>query len=149
MNKKVTPIRGRPPIDFGDDKVYDLAVIGCTYSEIAAILHCSISTLERRFRETINEGRANMNQSLRMKQLQLANDGNTALLIHLGKSNLGQHEKKEITVDGSVDNKIQIEFLSPNLIVQNIIDVERSDHDDVERLAYDDDERLAYGDDDE
>ena len=72
-----------------------LASVGCTMEEMARISHCSVDTLERRCADIIKSGQANLNMSLRRKQVELANAGNVTMLIWLGKQRLGQSDSKD------------------------------------------------------
>jgi hypothetical protein len=83
--------RQKLPID--ESQVEELAAILCTMEEIAAVVGCSVDTLERRFADTIKKGRERGKSSLRRIQWRLAQDGNAALAIWLGKQWLGQADK--------------------------------------------------------
>jgi hypothetical protein len=72
-----------------------LAALHCTDEEIAAWFGISTRTVERHrknptFAETIARGRAKGKISLRRTQMRLAEQGNPALAIWLGKQLLGQ-----------------------------------------------------------
>jgi hypothetical protein len=82
-------------IDLGE--LEKLAALHCTDEELAAWFHVSVRTIERRrkdkrFAETIERGRAKGKISLRRTQMRLAEQGNPALAIWLGKQLLGQTE---------------------------------------------------------
>ena len=93
---------GRPKKEIDAETVTNLAKIGCTYSEIAAVVGCSKSTLSDRFRTEIDKGHEELKKSIRRMQLQAANKGNVAMLIWLGKQYLGQRDKSEVSV-GAAD----------------------------------------------
>ncbi|MGA2265321.1 MAG: hypothetical protein ABSH10_02695 [Phycisphaerae bacterium] len=76
-----------------------LASVGNPVTAIATILGCSPDTLQRRFAAVIKKGRENANNSLRIKQFQLAMGGNVTMLIWLGKQLLGQSDKVEAKTD--------------------------------------------------
>lgn len=78
-----------------EDVMRDLAGIGCTMIEIALISGLSVDTLERRFAEVIEKGRADRRASLRRKQTELALAGDRTMLIWLGKQDLGQTDKSD------------------------------------------------------
>jgi hypothetical protein len=82
------------PID--ENLVKKLALIHCTMIEIAQICECSVDTLERRFADVINFGRANGKMSIRRKQYEVAMAGNPVMLKWLGQNLLGQKDVKEI-----------------------------------------------------
>lgn len=92
------------------DEFDKLCGIQCTLPEIAAWFNVSEDTIERicirekrvKFAEYFNQKRSRGKIPLRRRQYQAAMDGNTALLIWLGKQYLGQSEKieKQDIVDG-------------------------------------------------
>jgi hypothetical protein len=65
--------------------------------EIAAVMKCSVDTLENRYSEVIKIGREEGKQSLRRAQWKKALEGNPAMLIWLGKFYLGQKEEINFT----------------------------------------------------
>lgn len=104
--------RGRPRAKLDEDALEDLAKIGCTDEEIGLILHCSADTLTRNFADRLKKGRAEMRMSLRRTQIKLAQEGNAALAIWLGKQYLGQKEPKlEIDVkqlDADIERELAL-----------------------------------------
>lgn len=84
---------GRPKLEIDPEQVRKLAAIGCTNLEIADIVKCSHDTLTARFKAELDEGRSQGKASIRRKQYELAMSGNPAMLIWLGKQQLGQSEK--------------------------------------------------------
>lgn len=89
----------RPEIEIDGKLVEKLAGIGAKNTEIADFVGCSVDTLDRRFAEEIRKGRANLKMSLRRWQLKYAEQGNSALLIWLGKQMLGQKDTIEVSSD--------------------------------------------------
>ena len=85
----------RPLIELDEEKIRDLASIQCTMKEIAAVMRCSVDTLERRFADIIKTGQDEGKSSLRRAQYKVAMGGNAAMLIWLGKQLLGQKEHPE------------------------------------------------------
>ena len=89
---------GRPKFIVDYSLVKKLAMIQCTQQEIANFLGCSINKLEkdkefiRVYKKHIDEGR----MSLRRKQWRAADEGNTTMLVWLGKQYLGQKDKSEM-----------------------------------------------------
>jgi hypothetical protein len=110
-------IRGRKVrIDLGE--LEKLSALQCTDEEVAAWFRVSTRTIERRrkerkFSETIARGRAKGKISLRRMQLRLAEEGNPALAIWLGKQYLGQSDQVQYTHDLSVTTCIGIPRLDP------------------------------------
>ena len=86
---------GRPKIEIDGDLVAKLARIHCTSSEIAAVVGCSVDTLDRRFAEEIAKGREEGKSTLRQGLWDLARKGNLGALIWLSKNHLGMSEKIE------------------------------------------------------
>ena len=86
----------RPKLALNETDVYDLAAIGCTYEEIASLVGCDKSTLEKRFSGTIKTGHDNMKMSVRRKSFQIAMDDThkqqASMLIFLRKVVLGDKE---------------------------------------------------------
>lgn len=98
-----SPGPGRPKIVLDFDLIKKLCKIQCTLEEIAGTLEVSEDTVERRceevygmkFADFFKRHSAGGKTSLRRKQYEVAMSGNTALLIFLGKQNLGQSDKVE------------------------------------------------------
>lgn len=88
---------GRPLKEVDEDVVRKLAGIGCTYQEIADFVEVDRSTIIRRFAPVIKKGKSKIIQGLRMKQIQIAMDGNVTMLIWLGKNML--HQKDQPSTD--------------------------------------------------
>jgi hypothetical protein len=105
---KETPKRGRGrprkviPVASIELQVERFASVGCTQQEIATLLGIGKATLERHYGPTYEKGLANLKQSLRRKQVDLAKAGNVTMLIWLGKNLLEQRDRSELTGrDGS------------------------------------------------
>jgi hypothetical protein len=78
------------------DKVYQLAMLGCTDDEICSVIRLTRSQLRHKFEDAIWEGRGNLRSSLRKAQIETAiRDRNPTMLIWLGKNYLGQKEPKQ------------------------------------------------------
>ena len=116
--------RGRPKKKIDATKVEELAAISCSLEEIATILRCSVSTLQRNYDQVIKRGRAEMHVSLRRRQFETAmgcaavynGDGhvvererppNCTMLIFLGKVHLGQVEAQHLQVAHSGDMTVR------------------------------------------
>jgi len=92
----------RPRKKVDKDVLEKLAAIGCTVEEMAAVMGCSKDTLERRYKDIIEKGKAQGRTSLRRHQWKLAEKGNATMQIWLGKQLLQQ--KNNGDEDGD-DNK--------------------------------------------
>lgn len=100
---------GRPRVELDEQRIYDLASVGCTDKEIAQILLCAESTLHLRYSDPLKRGRGNLRERLRKAQLDAAfgvstkdNQPSAALLIWLGKQLLGQREIPPFEPDRAV-----------------------------------------------
>jgi len=96
---------GRKPIEIDSEQLEKLCVLHCTDEEIAAYFHCTTRTIENRrrqpdFREAMERGRAKGRISLRRIQMKLAEGGNAAMAIWLGKQLLGQRDVTPIELSG-------------------------------------------------
>jgi DNA-binding CsgD family transcriptional regulator len=80
----------RHKIDIPEELVIAHARNGSPNSEIAAILGCSEATIRQRFSKALKKGRAERKALVRKLQLESAKKLNPALLIWLGKNELGQ-----------------------------------------------------------
>lgn len=105
---------GRPRLVIDKDLLEQLAKIQCTMEEIAAVLGCSVDTLERNFADVIKKGKDEGKASLRRLQWQGAQQGKPAMLIWLGKQVLAQKETvvQEHTGDLTI-TKIQRTIVDP------------------------------------
>ncbi len=104
---------GRPEKEF-DWKVLDsILQFGANLIDCSELLDVSEDTVQRKIKSeygcTFTEYRAKkmgrMRVKLLQKQYEMAQNGNVALLIWLGKQHLGQSDKQENSIDLS---KIQI-----------------------------------------
>ncbi len=80
------------------DLIVKLATIHCTYQEIADVVGTSTTTLQKSYKELIEQSRAEGKMSLRRKMMSVANDkGDVRMLIFLGKNYLGMKDQPEDT----------------------------------------------------
>jgi len=91
---------GRPKIVIDMEIVKQLAVIQCTYDEMAAVLGITLETFKQRMKEpefssVVEKSRESGKASLRRTQYRLAMDGNPTMNIWLGKQWLGQADRVE------------------------------------------------------
>lgn len=104
-------LNGAPVIEFTEkdwQQVEQMCAIHCRKEEICAIIGVSEDTLERRIKEKygiryaeyFEQKSSGGKMSLRRRQYTQAMDGNTTMLIWLGKQWLGQSD--EIKHSGSV-----------------------------------------------
>jgi hypothetical protein len=89
---------GRPKARIDETLVEQLAKIACTHEEIAAVCGCCVETIARRFADRIKEWRGEGHASLRRMQYKKALEGNTTMLVWLGKNELGQSDKQQTDI---------------------------------------------------
>lgn len=85
----------RPKLVIDEAKIEALALAGASTNEIALILDVDDQTLHNRFSKFIEKKRAERRVQLREWQAKAAQEGNPAMLIWLGKNQLGQVDKHE------------------------------------------------------
>ena len=95
--------RGRPKLDIDSDKVEMLASFGCSTVEIAKLHNCDEHTIRKRFKDELERGRESMKIKLRQLQWKQGENGNTSLLIFLGKQYLGQSDRNELELVGNLE----------------------------------------------
>ena len=104
--KKAAPKKktGRPLIAINWKQVDQMCAIHCTGEEQAAILEISYDTLNRAckrdkkmiFADYFRQKSAGGKMSLRRRQYSEAMEGNTTMLVWLGKNWLDQTDKQEV-----------------------------------------------------
>ena len=107
------PRAGRRPINIDLTELEKLCALQCTIEEIAAWFNISVRTLEGRrkqrpFAEIIDRGRARGRISVRRSQMKLAEQGNAAICIWLGKQLLGQRDVTPIELSGPTGQPLRI-----------------------------------------
>ena len=114
MRKPVTkplkppPKTGRKLLPIDEKIVEAMAIAGGTDQEIADFVECERSTITKRFSQILTKARAGRTLQLRKKQFQVAMDGNPAMLIWLGKVQLGQRETTVTEHTGKDGGPIEI-----------------------------------------
>lgn len=89
---------GKRKLELDERQIEALAALHCQIIEIAAVMGCSVDTLERRYMPVIQRGREHGKMTLRRKQVEVALSGNVTMLIWLGKQMLGQTDRTESMV---------------------------------------------------
>ncbi len=141
----------RIPIDY--DLVGKLALLSPSNDELAWALDISRATLYRRLqdderlREILETGRHGRRLSIKRMQWKAAQEGNTAILIWLGKQELGQREPErrpaaEVTSDFSVEEVQAGALESVSKYLEKAIAEEQSLV-DVAKLIKENQQRLA------
>lgn len=85
-----------PKVKIDENEVARLALLNCHTRTIAEHIGVAENTLRRRCGALIHKKRAEHRVNLREAQGKAIKEGNTALLIFLGKNDLGQADKQEI-----------------------------------------------------
>lgn len=106
---------GRPKAEIDKIEFEKLCAIQCTKEEIAGWFRVSDDTIERfcqreygtNFAVVYSQKKSVGKVSVRRKQFQVAEKGNTSMLIWLGKQYLGQSEKQEVAVSHNDDETIK------------------------------------------
>ena len=89
------------------EQLLKLAVIGCSAEEIGVYFGLSRQTVCARFGRALEKGRALRKRLLRQRQTEVALQGNPAMLIWLGKQELGQ---RNIPLENSDARPLTIAF---------------------------------------
>jgi hypothetical protein len=95
-NKKGKPFEITPDLKH---QVESLAAMGASNESIADFLGMDNDTLVKHFSDVLKNGKSRVCNRLRMMQLKKAYQGNTGMLIWMGKQLLGQSEKKTLMVE--------------------------------------------------
>jgi len=95
----------RPRKQIDPDQVRRLAMINCTMVEIAAVVGCSVDTIERRFADVVKEGHEQGKSSLKRMMWESCQKGNVSMMIFLSKQMLGYSDKVEQKVDTIVNGE--------------------------------------------
>ena len=107
---------GRPEIKISVEDFEKLCSMQCTLVEIAGFFNCCEDTIENwvkknydgeTFSEVYKKKSAKGKISIRRKQFQVADAGNTSMLIWLGKQYLGQTEKQEVSLTNTEDESVR------------------------------------------
>lgn len=100
---KQAVVVGRDKKIIDPDVVYTYAKCGTPYSKIARFLGITESSLKYNFRDELDRGTADLDQSLRMAQIEIALDKNHkncgTMLIWLGKNILGQSDVQHVDIN--------------------------------------------------
>lgn len=76
------------------DMIERLALIMCSYEEIAMVMDTSVDNLKKRYKDVIEKGRAEGKKGLRRAQYEKAvKDKDVRMLIFLGKNYLSQQDQ--------------------------------------------------------
>ena len=93
----------RPRKQIDPKKVARLAMIGCPPMEIAAVLDCSVDTLERRFADLVQKSADQGKKRVRSRLFHLAVNGNLGSCIFLCKAWMGMRETDPVSINVSAN----------------------------------------------
>ena len=85
------------------DKVEMLSSFGCTIMEIAKFFIVDESVIRKDYTDEVRRGKEQMKLRLRQLQWKYAEQGNTSLLIFLGKNYLNQTDKQQLDMTGNLE----------------------------------------------
>ena len=94
--------KGRPRFKFDYRVVRELSAIQCTINEMASVIGCHRTTImtaneiDQNFIEAREAGLADGRLNIRRKQLAAVEQGNTTMLIWMGKQYLGQRDQQTV-----------------------------------------------------
>ena len=80
-----------------------LSSFGCTIMEIAKFFIVDESVIRKDYVEEVRRGKEQMKLRLRQLQWKFAEQGNTSLLIFLGKNYLNQTDKQQLDMTGNLE----------------------------------------------
>lgn len=86
-------------MNLDQQEIERLAQIQCTMQEIAHVMNCSVDTLENRYMDIIQKGKAKGRMSVRRMQFKLLSEGNATMGVWLGKQLLGQKDRSDLNVN--------------------------------------------------
>ena len=104
-NTSAPTMRCQPRQGLDATQIVFLASMGCPNEEIAAVVNCSVDTLNQYYAGEIDRGKMNGRARLRKIQWDAAMRGNSSMLIWLGKNLLKQSDTVEIS--GKDDGPVQ------------------------------------------
>lgn len=93
MAENETPKKHGNTKEIDLNQLEQMAMIGCTYREMAACLGVVESTLIEKYKTIIDQLREKGKRAIRAKQVEVALRGSVPMLIWLGKQMLDQREK--------------------------------------------------------
>ena len=109
----------RPTITFDYDEIYEISKTHCSFLDMAKYFNVSEGTINNRYKEdeefklAVDRGRFEAIKGLRRRQIETAMDGNTQMLVWLGKQLLGQSDKVDVDQLSRVE-PIHVEIVNPD-----------------------------------
>lgn len=100
-------VRGRPMIPLDEDLIRTFLEEGTPVKEIADYFNVTTQTIYNRFGNLVHQMNVLFKFEMRQKQNELARNGDRGMLIHIGKTILGQAEAMPVEVEpGAKDEGI-------------------------------------------
>ena len=102
---------GRPRKHIAPQLVEKLAAYGMSLEELASTLNVSPNFLRRRYPDQLAAGRRKLKRMVWGLQVRAARQGNTGMLVWLGRTILGQSVKKPVTLeDLAIETQLEAEL---------------------------------------
>src|SRR5687768_7104834 len=104
---------GRPPVEITPQQVLEAARYGLDHSQVAAILGCSLKTLQRRmeraeFRDAYETGHELAKHDIKQWLFGAAKNGNVKAMMFLANNLIGWSEKNNTTLEQNVNYVVEI-----------------------------------------
>lgn len=133
MDESIEPKKkmGRPKVEINERQFETCIQLPLTKSDLAAILGCSVPTIERYIKarfgctfDTLREQkRSNFKKNILAKQYEMAVKGDRTMLIWLGKNYLEQSDKVESKEEINVNHLVEYKTnLSEILVESDVIE---------------------------
>ena len=104
---------GRPRKHVDPQLVERLAGYGMSLEELASTLDVSTNFLRRRYPDQLAAGRRKLKRMVWGLQVRAARQGNTGMLVWLGRTILGQSVKKPVTLeDLAIETQLEAELVA-------------------------------------
>lgn len=104
----------RPLIPLDEDRIAELAFKGARNSEIGFLMGVDDETIKSRFSRLLDKKRAERRVWLRESQNRKVEQGDTSMMIWLGKNELDQTDKAEQQHSGNITIQVVYEDIEPN-----------------------------------
>ena len=118
---------GRPKKEIDPKTVEAMAFVGAPNTDIAAWFGVTEGLIRKRFSEILAKSRSGRRTKLRELQWEAAKKGSNAMLIWLGKQDLGQTDKVESKQDSTVIIKEKALDTSPKTVAGGLDTAPKSD----------------------
>ena len=123
---------GVKDVEIDAETVEKLGVIHCTQDDLAMYFGCDRAIITRRFqkqpelREAFERGQVAGKVNLRRRQIELAQRGNVAMLIWLGKQFLGQVETPHTVLNVGAFASANVDNRKPEEVKAHLVEMQRA-----------------------